>query len=184
VDEATACELQEAAPCPLDPACPPPTLPSLPLPNNPCQCDPINGRVALCVDIPEATAPIWADAVPILRVYAGLTDLRSVRIRFYPNPLGRPVDQLDPCGFCSELNVSYIPANGTLTLDGTRKRATVTCPGRAETPAGSILAGPQGGPLIWPELECGIAYVACVEVDAATINPQARVALDTVVREV
>lgn len=173
----------EPDPCPLDPNCPTVTVPTLPTPINPCACEPFTRR-RLCVDVPQTAAPIWADSVPVITINAGSQDLRGVRIRFYPNPLGRPFDELDACGFCAELNVSYLPASATITLDGTRRQAVVQCPGRADTPAGSIVSGPSGGPLVWPVLECGVPYLVCLEADSATIAPDARVSVMTVVREV
>jgi hypothetical protein len=181
-DEAE-CEALLPTPCPLDPACPPATVPEIPTPSNPCNCDPLAGRSRLCIEIPAGTAPIWADAVPIVVIKAGPNGpLRSVRIRVYANPLGLEYEDLNECGYCSEVNVSYIPASATYTLDGTTRRSIVACPGRAETSGGTVTFGAQGGPLVWPVLECGVPYLVCVEADADTITG-ATVALQTVVRE-
>lgn len=183
ISEADECALLEPTPCPLDPACPPDVVPSIPLPSNPCSCDPLAGWARLCIPIPAGAAPIWADAVPVLVIKAGPGGpLRSVRIRMYANPLGKTVDELGECAFCAEINVSYIPQGATYTLDGTTRRSIVQCPGRAETSGSSVTFGEQGGPLIWPILECGIGYLVCVEADADTITG-ASVALQTVVRE-
>lgn len=183
VSEADECAALDPTPCPLDPACPPAVVPSIPLPSNPCNCDPLAGRSRLCIAVPAGTAPIWADAVPVVVIKAGPAGpLRSVRIRVYANPLGLTYADLEPCAFCSEVNVSYIPQGATYTLDGTTRRSIVACPGRAETSGASITFGEQGGPLIWPTLECGIPYLICVEADADTITG-ATVALQTVVRE-
>lgn len=178
------CAAQEPMPCPLDPACPVPVVPELPLPSNGCQCDPVAGRVRSCITVPASAAPSWFDAVPIIDLTAGALPLRSIRIRFYPNPLGLGIDQLDPCGFCAELNVSYLPAGASLSLDGTVQQGVVRCPGRAPTSASSVLAGPAGGPLTWPVIECGAPYLVCVEADAGSISPASCVSLSTAVREV
>lgn len=175
-------ECPQPGPCPLDPNCPLPDVPDLPVPDNPCVCDPLV-RTRMCVSIPAGQAPTWFDAVTDLEIYAGVADLRSVRIRFYPNPLGLSVDGLDACGFCAEVNITYLPGSSTIRLDGTRRMATVTCPGREETPAGSIVYGPDGGPLEWPVLECGVAYIVCLEADAATVSADSSVTIRTVVRE-
>jgi hypothetical protein len=183
LSEADECALLEPTPCPLDPACPPAVVPTIPLPDNPCNCDPLAGRSRLCVDVPAGTAPIWADAVPVVVIKAGPAGpLRSVRIRVFANPLGLAADELQQCAYCSEVNVSYIPQSATYTLDGTAQRSIVQCPGRAETSGGSVTFGEQGGPLLWPTLECGIPYTVCVEADADTITG-ATVGLQTVVRE-
>ncbi|MFI9591232.1 hypothetical protein [Nonomuraea sp. NPDC052265] len=183
LDEAGECAAQQPQPCPLDPNCPPAVLPDLPLPRNPCLCEPFTRR-QVCVEIPEGAAPIWADLVPLLELYTGSDVLRNIRVRFYPNPFGVPYEQLDPCAWCSEINISYLPAASKLTLDSTRRTVLVQCPGRADTPAEGIVSGPEGQPLSWPVLECGIPYLVCVSADSTTIADDATVTLRTIVREV
>jgi hypothetical protein len=183
LDEAGECAAQQPQPCPLDPNCPPPVLPDLPVPANPCVCEPFVRR-QVCVTIPPATAPIWADLVPMLEVYAGAGILRNIRVRVYGNPTNLPVTELDPCAWCSEINISYLPEYARLTLDGTRRMASVQCPGRADTPASGIVSGPSGRPFQWPVLECGIPYTVCVSADSTTIAPDASVSLSAIIREV
>lgn len=183
LDEAGECAAALPTPCPLDPRCPPPVLPSLPAPSNPCICEPFTRR-ELCITVPAGTGPIWSDIVPVLEVYAGSNILRNIRVRFYPNPGNVPPDQLDPCGWCGEINISYLPAEARLTLDATTKRAVVQCPGRADTSASGIVSGPDGQPFSWPVLECGIPYTVCVSADSTTIATDAAVTLRAVVREV
>ncbi|MBP2703537.1 hypothetical protein JOL79_06955 [Microbispora sp. RL4-1S] len=181
--EAEECAALQPVPCPLDPACPPAVVPQIPVPFNPCNCDPLAGRARLCVDVPAGAAPIWTDAVPVLVLKAGPDKpLKAARIRVYANPLGQAPDELDPCSYCSEVNVSYIPPGATYILDGTRRRSIVQCPGRAETSGASVTFGEQGGPLSWPTLECGTSYTICVEADADTIDG-ATAGLQVVVRE-
>ncbi|MFD1937572.1 MULTISPECIES: hypothetical protein [Nonomuraea] len=182
LDEAGECAAQQPQPCPLDPNCPPPVLPTLPLPDNPCLCEPFTRR-QVCVEIPENAAPIWADLVPLLEIYSGSGILRNIRFRFYPNPFGAPYEDLDPCSWCSEINISYLPSGARLTMDSTRRTIYVQCPGRADTPAEQIVSGPQGRPLDWPVLECGIPYLACISADSDTIAADASVTLRTIVRE-
>ncbi|GAA3172857.1 hypothetical protein [Nonomuraea salmonea] len=108
LDDEGQCAAAQLQPCVLDPRCPPPTLPELPVPPNPCLCEPWSRR-EVCVPIPPQAAPIWSDTVPVMEIYSGALPLRGVRVRFVPNPLGLPADQLDQCGACAELNVSYLP---------------------------------------------------------------------------
>ncbi|MFF3665476.1 hypothetical protein [Microtetraspora malaysiensis] len=183
LDEAGECAAQQPQPCPLDPSCPQPVVPELPLPTNPCLCEPWERR-QVCITIPPATAPIWADMVPLLEVYAGSSALRGIRVRFYANPTNVPVDELDPCSWCSEINISYLPEYARLILDGSRRSASVQCPGRAETPASGIVSGASGRPFQWPVLECGIPYTVCVSADSSTVADDATVTLRTIVREV
>lgn len=184
LSESELCAAMEPTPCPLDPACPAPVVPEIPLPSSGCQCDPLAGRTRTCIDIPAGAAPAWFDAVPVITLKAGDLPLRGVRIRFYANPLSLAIDQLEACDYCAELNVSYLPPSATLVLDGRTEQGVVQCPGRAETSASSILAGPAGEPLTWPVIECGGPYLVCVEADAGSWSAGSCVSVSTVVREV
>lgn len=165
--------------------CAPTLPPPLPVVHNPCACEPLTRR-RHCVEIPSSVlTPIWSDVVADLEIYAGGQTLRSVRVRFYPNPLGLPsVDDLDECGYCAELNITAIPAYSTLRVDGTRRQVTVTCPGSDEVPAAAAVSGDNGGPYTWPVLDCGVPYIACVEADAATIAADAEITVRVISREV
>lgn len=165
--------------------CAPTAPPAMPVPHNPCACQPLSLR-RHCVEIPSSVlTPIWSDVVPDLEIYSGSNALRSVRVRFYPNPLGLPsITDLDPCGWCAELNITVIPANSTLRVDGTRRAVTITCPGSDEVPAAAAISGAGGGPYTWPVLDCGVPYIACFEADAATIADDSQITVRVVSREV
>lgn len=145
--------------------------PELPIPTNDCVCEPLT-RTRTCVAIPSSVqTPIWSDVVLDLEITAGPNVLRGLRVRFYPNPINLPsIDDLDECGFCAEINVSIIPAEATLRIDGSMRRVTVTCIGGEEAPAGAAVSGSNGGPYLWPVLDCGVPYIACFEADAATVD--------------
>lgn len=158
--------------------------PDLPVPSNPCVCEPLT-RGRMCLEIPSSVlTPIWSDVVPDIEIFAGANQLRSVRVRFYPNPVGFPsIDDLDECGFCAEINVSVIPAGATLHIDGTTRRVTVNCGGGVEAPAGGAVTGQDGGPYAWPVLDCGVPYIACFEADSATIAADATITVRVFSRE-
>jgi hypothetical protein len=157
--------------------------PELPVPDNPCACEPLTRR-RHCVEIPSSVlTPIWSDVVPDIEIYSGGLALRAVRVRFYPNPLGRDIGDLDECGFCSEINIAVVPQSSTIRVDGTRQSVTVTCPGSSEVAGGGV-TGTNGGPYTWPVLDCGVPYIACFEADAATIAPDATITVRVVSREV
>lgn len=182
-DDYETCEAAELDPCPLDPRCPPTEAPSIPVPDNPCNCIPLAGYAKVCVQVPAGSSPLWSDAVPIITLTSGpVTPLRGVRIRVYGNPLNLPAASLEPCDYCGEINISYIPPGATYILDGTTQRTRIQCVGRAETSGSSVTFGEQGGPLEWPVLECGSGYTICIEADAATVE-DATVTVQTVVRE-
>lgn len=157
--------------------------PELPVPINPCACEPLTRR-RHCITIPaSASATRWSDAVTDLEVYSGSLSLKSVRIRFFPNPMGLPYDDLDPCGFCAEMNIATVPVQSTVRVDTTRRRVTVICPGFEPVPAAGAVTGTSGGPFTWPTLQCGVPYLMCVEANAATIAPDAAITVRVHTRE-
>lgn len=187
-DEACPADVDEcAAPedCIVDPACPPPPAPpAAPVPTNPCICTPL-ATVRSCATIPTATIPEWAEGVPVITVKAGSADLRQIRVLFIPNPLGQPVEDLDPCNACGEVTLSRIPAGAEFVMDGTTQSVTINCPGRGPTDATPLL-GSVGGrlPFSFPEIACGgIAYTLCVTADATTTAADASVSAAIAVRE-
>lgn len=182
----TAVDQQCATPVAFlgDPLCPtPPAPPGPPAAVNACICTPL-ATVAACIEIPEDAVPEFADGVPVITVNAGLKPLRQVRMRFFPNPLGLPRDQLDPCSACGEVTLSRVPANAQFVMDGRNRTVTIATPGGGSTDAGSLL-GAAGGrlPFSFPEIDCSMRYTMCVEVDAASVDAAAWVSLDLVVRE-
>lgn len=182
VNDLDGCAKVTTVPCNEDPNCPLTVPPTLPVPQSLCACSPAVRR-RVCMEIGQATIPDWADAVPVVKIFSGDTALRGVRVRFYPNPLNRPIEQLDACAFCSEINISYIGPSSTFTLDSTRRRAVVVCPGQDELPAGGVLSGSEGLPFTWPVLDCTTPYLVCVEAASDTIADNACVSLDVVVRD-
>lgn len=106
---------------------------------------------------------------------------RQVRIRFTPNPFGYPVDKIDPCGYCSEFILSYLPPNAELTIDGLTRSAFASVAGGDAQPASQLLYGTDGVPMTWPELSCGIDYVMTVDIPAA--QPDIAISLSLTVQE-
>lgn len=114
--------------------------------------------------IPDDVVPVWRDAVPIVDIQTQATAARQVRVRFYPNPFANPAETLDPCDFCGEFVISYIPPYSVLTIDGIRQQAFVTGPTGAVQVANHLLYASDGGPMQWPLLSCGVTYTAVVDV--------------------
>lgn len=159
------------------------TPPTLPIPVNPCACTPLTRR-RHCITIPSSVlTPIWSDVVTDIEIYAGSISLKNVRIRFFPNPLNRSVEDLDPCAWCAELNLTVVPAFSTVRIDSTRRAITVTCSGAEPVPAGSAVTGADGGPFNWPTLDCGTPYLMCVEAATGTIAPDATITVRVHSRE-
>jgi hypothetical protein len=115
--------------------------------------------------------PLWSDALPYLTIQAGKFAIRQVRVRFYPTPLGLGLADLEPCNFCGEFVVAYIPPNSVLTVDGIRRQAFITSPGGVMRVASHLLYSSDGGPMQWSALTCGIAYTMTVDLAPAKPVP-------------
>lgn len=173
--------------CAFNPICPaPPKPPAPPVVIDSClSCTPFD-QYQSCAQISGDTFPAFATGVVSYQVYAGSTPLRHVRIRLYANPLGVPVEQLDPCAACSEINISYIPAGATFTVDSMEKSATVTCPGTSDADGSSLLGGPPGQLFDWPELACGgVDYTVCISAQGSDpdVSPVAALHVSVAAKE-
>lgn len=132
-------------------------------------CEPLERTDPACYFLDGDLITEWFDALPVVTIYSGDRELRNVRVSFQPNPRRLPCDEvvdLDPCSECLELNVSYMPARATLTIDGTTRQATIECRGREAAPANHLLYGSGGTPFEWPTLTCGTSFCVCVSADA------------------
>ena len=146
-----------------DPNCPtPPTKPTLPTIDNSCIETPQDWlRYYLEIDAQEVSA--WNQTVPTIAITSKGTEVRSIRVRFYPNPFGYDAEDVDPCSYCSEFILSYIPPSTELTIDGTVQRATASVAGLPTQPASNLLYGTDGTPMTWPSLSCGVPYVMTID---------------------
>lgn len=77
---------------------------------------------------------------------------------------------VDPNSFCSEFILSYLPANSTLTVDGTVRSAFASVQGGEAQAASNLLYGTDGVPMTWPELSCGTSYLVAIDVPPAEVN--------------
>jgi hypothetical protein len=159
----------------VDPDCAPiPDPPRPPVIDVSCVDTPTTWR-RYQVQVADTLVPEWFDAVPVIRLQTGASDVRQVRIRFYPNPLAAPIGALDPCSYCGEFVVTYIPANSLMVIDGIRQWVTVTNTAGVVSTANHLLASSDGGPVSWPLLGCGVGYTLVVDVsptDVADLEPQ------------
>jgi len=148
----------------VDPDCPP--LPDAPQPPSitvDCHDEVATWR-RYVVDIPASTAPEWSKSDVLTTLVTGSSQVRSVRVRFYDNAFSRPPEQIDPCDFCGEFYVSYIPADTTLTIDGIGRTVVADVAGTGEQIATNLVTGVDGGPAMWPELTCDSPYVVTVDI--------------------
>jgi hypothetical protein len=146
---------------PLGPTVPPPPPASL-LQLPPEMAPPSKNPYAVLV--PASTIPQWLNAVPVVKVTAGTSAVRHVRVRFFPVPLDSylPSD-IDPCAACGSFQIDYLPAGGVFTFDATEHRATVSVGGLEQT-AEHLISGDKGvGSPSWPLLSCGIPYMVLID---------------------
>jgi hypothetical protein len=113
--------------------------------------------------IPKTYVPLWGDVVPTVYVHARTADVRNLRLRFYADPyvLGDISD--DPCSYCGDIVVSYVPQDHTLVLDGCEQIVYVVTPGGVRRRADSLVFKTDGTPFEWPSLSCGFGYVVTVD---------------------
>lgn len=134
-----------------------------------------------CYDIDLTTRPQWSTDVPMITVLAGASELRNVRITFYEKPAGtsQTCDQIADANRCAPQNdfvITYVPANGSVTIDGQIGRATMECEGDCRT-ASTVFGDTDGGPVKINDINCA-ELCFCIEVDPN--NPPAADARVTV----
>lgn len=149
----------------IDPDCPPlPSPPAPPLITNSCVEDP-DGWVRYAIDVPATDIPLFSSALPVVRINTGNVAARQVRMRWYRNPASLPVTGLNACDFEGEIIASYVPPNAVMEINAITRSAEATVNGGLPQVATQLLYGPDGGPMIWPELSCNIPYVFTVDVE-------------------
>lgn len=72
---------------------------------------------------------------------------------------------IDPCNWCAEFMISYMPPNSELIMDGPVQSALIAVGPNAPIVANNLLYGTGGVPVTWPELECGQSYFMTVDTD-------------------
>jgi hypothetical protein len=112
--------------------------------------------------IPAQTVPLWTDVVPYLVIRAK-QEVRSLRLRFYPDVLGGMDPSDDPCAYCGDIVFSYIPARSTLVFDGTDEVVYVERGGGVRQRADTVTYDSDGGPFEWPQLTCGYSYIVAID---------------------
>lgn len=154
----------------LDPSCPPVPAPPRP-PTVPDDCItnlPYLQRFGY--RIPADLVPEWHDSVPVITLKTRSQEVRQVRLRFYQiiQGVAEPIPTIDPCGYCGEFLLSYLPADTSLVIDGSRETALATLPGGQVRNASTLLYGSNGTPFTWPVLTCGTGYMMTIDLTNAT----------------
>lgn len=152
-----------------DPRCQPATPPSVGA-SSTCFCEALAVNQAW-YELDLTAQPQWFGSAPIIEVFAGATPLRNLSIRIFERRsqhLGltcEEVAQVERCNPHAVYNVAYVPAEGTVTIDGQIGRAFVDCGGTCAPSADTH--GAAGGPLQTPLMDCD-KY--CVEISSDALN--------------
>lgn len=165
-------------PCPaatyqpvVDPLCPavipPPGPPSISVS---CFALPTSWKRRKLV-IPETFIPLWADAVPYIAIHAVESHVRNLRLRFYPDPSGAYDPSFDPCDYCGDMVISYVPQGGTLVIDGTEETVYYVTPDGRSRRADSLVFATDGSPFVWPSMSCGYDYIFTIDTPSGTGIP-------------
>lgn len=146
-----------------DPLClatlPPPLPPSIPLG---CYTPPANWRRRQ-ITIPADYIPLWGEVVPKFSVHARTHDLRNLRVRFYSDVNGDGSIVDDPCAYCGDIVVSYVPKGSTLVFDGSQRQVYAVDASQRQRRADAVVFSTDGTPFDWPVLTCGFAYIVTLD---------------------
>lgn len=137
----------------------PPSVPSVPLGN---YSPPLNWHRRQFT-VPKQYVPLWGEVVPKISVSARTGDLRNLRLRFYADPFGLGSIEDDPCAFCGDLVISYVPVDHTLVMDGSDQTVYVVSPGGVKRRADSLVFRTDGTPFDWPTLSCGFGFIVTLD---------------------
>lgn len=121
--------------------------------------------------VPKQYVPGWGEVVPKISVHARLTDLRTLRLRFYSDPFEVGDISDDPCAYCGDIVISYVPKDHTLVLDGPEESVYVISPGGAKRRAEGLVYKTDGTPFQWPELTCGFGYIVTLDTPQTQVAP-------------
>lgn len=172
-DGTGACGVCRLADCPDpealcgNPRCRIPTPPQPPPPET-CYCR----QLAVAEEVFELDLsgwPRWFPAAPIIEVSAGSADLHRVTVTIYehdPEFEGLSCEEVAEVRRCdphSVYEIGYVPAGGTVVVDGQVGRAMVECGGQCVR--SPDVYGRDGGPLAVRLLDCA-SYCVLVEADA------------------
>lgn len=154
-----------------DPLCPalipPPLPPSVQLG---CYSPPQNWRRRQ-ITIPANYIPLWGEVAPRFSVHARDTDVRNLRLRFYADVDGDGDISDDPCSFCGDIVVSYVPQGSSLIFDAADEQVYVVDATQNRRRADTVVFSTDGTPFDWPVLTCGMGYVITLDLPQTQAPP-------------
>lgn len=161
-------------------ACDPPTLPPIVAFEDACFCEPLQ-PTQFCCSIPADSFGQFFEGAPVIEIFSGSMPMRATTIRFFQNNAGLDCCTVaeNPCVECDSVQIRFIPANSTMTIDGTTRSVYVQCPGMSSPVRAERLTVT---PFAWPILQC-LDYCICVETDGLSVALDATVTVSVVPRE-
>ena len=170
------CPVDELEPI-SDPLCPPPPAPPRP-PAIAANCVPPETTWERhWYDLPASSVSAWSEMVPQITVRAEASAVRHLRVRFYPNPFGRTAEEIDPCSWCAEYVLSYLPADTEAVIDGVLEQSTASVAAGEPQPYDTFVVSTGGEPLEWSSMSCGIDYLVAFDFPTGS-EDQVQVGLD------
>lgn len=153
---------------PMRPALvPPPLPPDVPIGNfDP----PVNWRRRQ-ITLPAGYIPLWGEVVPKFQIHARTADVRNLRIRFYADADGDGDIGDDPCAFCGDIIVSYVPQGFTLVFDAAAQQVYAFDSSQQRYPVTNLVFASDGTPFDWPALTCGTAYIVTLDLPQTQAPP-------------
>lgn len=160
--------------------CPTLTLPVIPPFEDRCFCRAL-APVQFCCAVPADAFGQFFEGAPVIEIYSGSSAMRSTTIRFFENLIGQDCCDAaeNPCLNCDELEIRFIPAKSTMTIDGTTRTVTLLCPGMTTPMQAEHLTTT---PFAWPILQC-IDFCICTETDGGVVASDATITVSITPRE-
>lgn len=156
------CPVDELVPI-SDPLCPPPPAPPRPPAISASCVPPETTWERHWFNVDSANISGWSEMVPRITVRADVAPVRHLRLRFYPNPFDRTPEEIDPCSWCAEYVLSYLPADTEAHIDAVLEQSTASVSAGPPQPYDTYVVSTDGEPLEWSSMSCGIGYLVAID---------------------
>lgn len=85
--------------------------------------------------------------------------------------------EIDPCSWCAEYVLSYLPGDSEAVIDAALERSTISVAAGEPQPYDTFVVSTGGEPLEWSSMSCGIDYLVAIDFPTGSEN-QVKVGLD------
>lgn len=147
-----------------------PTVPPLPSPPRPPAISstmhpPLPYQSGFSIFIPQDHVPDVLEAVLVITLTTGVQAARWVRLRLFAVPLGfdQKIGDMDPCSYCGDITITYIPPNSQFVIDGMNQTVTIIDTAGNTYPANNLVFTGGGLPASWASITCALPYWMAVE---------------------